>query len=158
MPNHCYQQVEIHGPRTKVQELYEYLLVNDHPEFFNLIIPMPEEVNDAPPTREVGGYELPAWYAWRVKNWGTKWDIADVQLTNPLTLHDDEDVLPESANASFSFNCWTAWSPPVPVWDKLVEMGLSVDADYQDEGMYFEGRYVNGEDECWEPELEEEDA
>ncbi len=157
MPNHCYQQVEIYGPRTKVQELYEYLLVNDHPELFQHLIPMPEEVNDAPPTREHGGYELPAWYAWRVKNWGTKWDVADVQLTNPLTLHDDEDVLPESANASFSFNCWTAWSPPVPVWDKLVEMGLSVDADYQDEGMGFEGRYVNGEDKCWEPDLDEEE-
>ena len=43
MPNHCYQQVEIHGPRSKVQELYEYLLVNDHPEFLQHIVPMPEE-------------------------------------------------------------------------------------------------------------------
>jgi hypothetical protein len=39
-------------------------------------------------------------------------------------------------NASFSFNCWTAWSPPVPVWNTLVNMGISVDADYQDEGGY----------------------
>ena len=160
MPNHCYQQVHLYGPRTVVRELYEYLLVNDDPEFFNLIIPMPEAVNAAPPTRELNGYEVPAWYAWRVKNWGTKWDVADVQITQPLTLHDDEDVLPESMNASFSFNCWTAWSPPIPIWDKLVEMGLSVDADYQDEGFNFEGTYLNGEDKCWEPEdvLDEEDA
>lgn len=150
MPNHCYQQVHIHGPSAKVQELYEYLLVSDHPEFFNLISPMPEEVNDAPPTREAGGYELPAWYAWRVKNWGSKWDVADVQITQPLTLHGED-------KSSFSFNCWTAWSPPIPIWDKLVEMGLSVDADYQDEGMYFEGTYLNGEDKCWEPEIEEEE-
>ena len=150
MPNHCYQQVHIHGPSAKVQELYEYLLVSDHPEFFNFIIPMPEEVNDAPPTREVGGYELPAWYAWRVKNWGTKWDVADVQMTNPLMVHGE-------GKSSFSFNCWTAWSPPIPVWDKLVEMGLSVDADYQDEGFNFEGTYLNGEDKCWEPEIEEEE-
>ena len=158
MPNHCYQQVHLYGPKTKVQELYEYLLVTEDPEFFQHIVPMPEEVNDAPPTRELGGYEIPAWYAWRLDNWGTKWDIVDVQITQPLTLHDDEDVLPESMNASFSFNCWTAWSPPIPVWNKLYEMGISVDADYQDEGMMFEGTYLNGEDKCWEPEIEEEDA
>jgi hypothetical protein len=34
----------------------------------------------------------------------------------------------------------------------------AVDADYQDEGMMFEGHYVNGEDKCWEPDLDEEDA
>jgi hypothetical protein len=157
MPNHCYQQVHIYGLRNKVRELYEHLLVGDHPEFFNLISPMPEEVNDAPPTREVGGYELPAWYAWRVKNWGSKWDVAEVEITQPLMLHDDEDVSPESMNASFTFNCWTAWSPPIPIWDKLVEMGLSVDADYQDEGGCFEGTYLNGEDKCWEPEIEQEE-
>ena len=153
MPNHCYQQLHLYGPRTKVKELYEYLLVTEDPEFLQHIIPMPEEVNDAPPTRELGGYETPAWYAWRVNNWGTKWDVVDVQITQPLTLHDDE-------NASFSFNCWTAWSPPVPVWDKLYEMGISVDADYQDEGMMFEGRYINGVNESWEPDavLDEEDV
>jgi hypothetical protein len=36
-------------------------------------------------------------------------------------------------------------------------MGISVDADYQDEGMNFEGTYLNGEDKCWEPELDEEE-
>ena len=160
MPNHCYQQVHLYGPRTVVRELYEHLLTTDEPQFCQLVCPMPLEIYNAPKTREIGGYEVPAWYAWRVNNWGTKWDLADVQITQPLTLHDDEDVLPESMNASFSFNCWTAWSPPIPIWDKLVEMGLSVDADYQDEGFNFEGTYLNGEDKCWEPEdvLDEEDA
>ena len=78
-----------------------------------------------------------------VNNWGTKWDVVDVQFTQSLlivttmtrTLH-----LCSNRNASFSFNCWTAWSPPIPVWDVLVEHGFqSVDADYQDEGMGFEG-------------------
>ena len=152
MPNHCYQQVHLHGPSSKVQELYEYLLVNDNPDFFQHLIPMPEAMHDAPPVTERGGYETPAWYAWRLDNWGTKWDVVDVQITQPLTSHDDEV-------SSFSFNCWTAWSPPIPVWNKLHEMGISIDADYQDEGMMFEGRYVDGVDECWEPEvLDEEDA
>ena len=156
MPNHCYQQVEIHGPRFLVKELYNHLTKTD-PQFCQLIVPMPFEQWLAPKTKWQG-YEVEGWYDWRVKNWGTKWDVVDVDATQPLTIHDDEDTDPANMNASFVFNCWTAWSPPVPVWNKLVEMGLSVDADYQDEGMMFEGTYLNGEDKCWEPEIEEEDA
>ena len=159
MPNHCYQQVEICGPRFLVRELYGHLTGKADPEFCQVIKPMPFEQWLAPKTKWQG-YEVEGWYDWRVKNWGTKWDVVDVQITNPLTIHDDEDADPANMNASFSFNCWTAWAPPIPVWDKLVEMGLSGDADYQDEGMMFEGQYLNGEDRCWEPEdvLDEEDA
>ena len=160
MPNHCYQQVHVYGPRFLVKELYDHLTKAD-PEFCQVIKPMPFEQWLAPATRLMG-YEVEGWYDWRVTNWGTKWDVVDVEITQSLLLHDDEPDTddPWTMNASFSFNCWTAWSPPIPVWDKLVEMGLSVDADYQDEGMMFEGRYVNGEDKCWEPEdvLDEEDA
>ena len=155
MPNHCYQQVEIHGPRFLVKELYDSL-TKKGPQFCQVVVPMPFEQWLAPKTR-CEGFEVEGWYDWRVKNWGTKWDVVDVEATQPLTIHDDEDTDPANMNASFSFNCWTAWSPPIPVWDKLHEMGISVDADYQDEGMMFEGHYVNGEDECWEPEIEEEE-
>jgi len=158
MPNHCYQQVHVYGPRFLVKELYDNLS-KEEPQFCQVVVPMPFEQWLAPKTR-CEGFEVEGWYDWRVKNWGTKWDVVDVEMTQSLLLHDDEDQEPSGMNASFSFNCWTAWSPPIPVWDKLVEMGLSVDADYQDEGMMFEGRYVNGEDKCWEPEdvLDEEDA
>jgi hypothetical protein len=158
MPNHCYQQVEIYGPRFLVKELYDNLS-KEEPQFCQLIKPMAFEQWLAPKTRSQNGYTIAGWYDWRVNNWGTKWDVVDVQFTNPLYLHDDEPDTgdPWTMNASFSFNCWTAWSPPIPVWDALVGMGLSVDADYQDEGMMFEGRYVNGEDKCWEPDLDEEE-
>jgi hypothetical protein len=139
-----------------VKELYNHLTKAD-PEFCQVVVPMPFEQWLAPATKLMG-YEIAGWYDWRVTNWGTKWDVVDVDITQPLTIHDDEEgTEPFSMNASFSFNCWTAWSPPIPVWNKLVEMGISVDADYQDEGMGFEGRYVNGEDKCWEPEIEEEE-
>ena len=166
MPNHCYQQVHIYGPRFLVKELYDGLTEGGYdphtsnyavnPRFCQLVKPMPFEQWLAPKTR-CEGFEVEGWYDWRVTNWGTKWDVVDVEITQPLTVHDDEDVEPFSRNASFSFNCWTAWSPPVPVWDKLYEMGISVDADYQDEGMNFEGTYLNGDDKCWEPEIEEEE-
>ena len=157
MPNHCYQQVHVYGPRFLVKELYDNLS-KEEPQFCQVVLPMPFEQWLAPKSR-LHGYEVEGWYDWRVTNWGTKWDVVDVEITQSLLLHDDEPDTddPWTMNASFSFNCWTAWSPPIPVWDKLHEMGISVDADYQDEGMMFEGRYVNGEDKCWEPEIEEEE-
>ena len=42
--------------------------------------------------------------------------------------------------------------------DKLYEMGVKVHATYQDEGGMFEGEYLNGEDNTWEPEFEEEES
>ena len=155
MPNHCYQQVHIHGPRFLVRELYGHLTGKADPEFCQVIVPMPFEQWLAPKTKW-GGYEVEGWYDWRVNNWGTKWDVVNVEITQSLLLHDDEDTDPANMSASFWFNCWTAWAPPVPVWDKLHSMGISVDADYQDEGGMFEGRYLNGDDTTWTPEDEEE--
>ena len=160
MPNHCYQQVHIHGPRFLVKELYDALSDEGNPQFCQVILPMPFEQWLAP-NAIWGGYEVSGWYDWRVKNWGTKWDVADVEITQSLLLHDDEPSDdPWTMDASFSFNCWTAWGPPVPVWEKLHALGIEVDAEYQDEGDMFAGAYTCGKDDSWEPEevLDEEDA
>ena len=135
MPNHCYQSVYVQGPRALVQELFFSLTENNR--FCDAVIPMPLD-------RALDSYE------WRVTNWGTKWDVAEAEITQDL------DVSAHEIEAWFAFRCWTAWSPPVPVWDKLHEMGVTVEAEYQDEGGMFEGRYSDGEDECWVPDLEEE--
>ena len=159
MPNHCYQQVNVQGPSYLIDELYASLIAEADPKFCQLILPMPFEVNawkKVKVSSSIGPLyqtDVPAWYDWRVNNWGTKWDVCDVQITNPIEHNED-------GTSTFGFNCWTAWSPPVPVWKKLVELGIDVHADYQDEGMMFEGEFVNGEDRCWEPEevIDEEDA
>ena len=158
MPNHCYQQVHIQGPNFLVRELWEGLTGNGYnpqnngcaknPQFCQLVVPMPFEQWISPRTKW-RGYDVEGWYDWRVNNWGTKWDVVDVQLTNEI--EDDEE------KSSFSFNCWTAWGPPTPVWDKLHNMGISVHATYQDEGGMFEGEYIDGKDNTWEPEFEEEE-
>ena len=150
MPNHCYQQVYIEGPKLLIQQIYESIWVTapEERQFCQLIVPMPFEQWLAPKTKW-GDYEVEGWYDWRCENWGTKWDIVDVQLTNEI--EDDED------KSSFSFNCWTAWGPPTPVWDKLQKMGVKVRATYQDEGGMFEGEYINGYNRSWEPEIEEEE-
>jgi hypothetical protein len=99
---------------------------------------------------------MPDWYEWRNKNWGTKWDVCEAEIDEAgieygEDLNNDEEYAPV---AWFSFRCWTAWAPPVPVWDRLHAMGIEVQADYQDEGGMFEGEYHHGEDKCWQPEEE----
>ena len=164
MPNHCDQQVYIHGPRDLVSMLYSGLTENGYdphrgghalnPQFCQLVCPMPFEQWQAPKT-QWGGYEVEGWYDWRVNNWGTKWDVCDVEkgIEYGEDFNNDEEYAPV---AWFSFRCWTAWGPPVPVWDKLHAMGVEVQADYQDEGGMFEGEYNHGENKSWDPEPEEE--
>ena len=154
MPNHCYQQVHLRGPRNLIKEIYDHLKQTD-PMFCQLIKPMPFEMFVQPRVSKQG-YAIPAWYDWRWENWGTKWDVCDVQFMEEK-LTDLGNRFEDGCEAEFGFHCWTAWGPPLPVWNALVDLGISVDADYQDEGGMFEGRYVNGEDESWEPELDEED-
>jgi hypothetical protein len=126
MPNHCYQSVYLQGPTHLIQHLHKALSKSE-PEFCSTIAPMPFEV----------------------KNWGTKWDVCDPEIDHDgLAYSDDQKV------AWFSFRCWTAWAPPVPIWDRLHAMGIEVLADYQDEGGMFEGEYHHGEDKCWQPEEE----
>ena len=36
MPNHCYQSVEVYGPRFLVKELYDSSNQNEDPEFCQL--------------------------------------------------------------------------------------------------------------------------
>ena len=84
-------------------------------------------------------------YNWCVENWGTKWDVADAEVD------EDVEVSQDALEASFSFRCWTAWGPPVPVWDNLHQKGVTVEAEYQDEGGMFVGEYINGKNKSWVP-------
>ena len=154
MPNHCYQRVYLRGPSHLIQHLH-MALSKSEPEFCNTIAPMPFELwaKETQP-----GQVLPDWYEWRCENWGTKWDVCGAEIDdtyrsknkNGLEYSDDKKV------AWFSFRCWTAWGPPVPVWDRLHAMGIEVEADYQDEGMNFEGAYRDGEESNWTIVHEEE--
>jgi hypothetical protein len=79
------------------------------------------------------------WYMWCVENWGTKWDIGsdngEVRGLNP-TIVDNE--------ATMSFD--SAWSPPIGLYNKLVELGYKVHASYFEPGMAFCGIYTDGYD------------
>jgi len=144
MPNHCEQQVTITGPRALISQIEDNLKCKEA-RFCDLIAPMPFEMWVAPDQGNVG-----AWYEWRNENWGTKWDVCEVEMG-------DLRLIGDGTTKEIEFRCWTAWAPPIPIWDRLVDLGCKVDADYQDEGGMFEGTYKDGLDECWVPAEDEEE-
>jgi len=74
-------------------------------------------------------------YDWCVEHWGTKWDINSPQYTLDG---------PTMVEATFL----TAWAPPIPVFERMKNLGYTVKADYWDEGGFFVGIWNDGDDRC----------
>jgi hypothetical protein len=117
-----------HADLAKVQEFAD---AYNSGETCQRFIPRPESVNNKDAFAEDG------WYTWNVNHWGTKWDFGKDKLDDPLVVQD--------GLASISFD--TAWSPPIQLYDRLVELGYDVDATYFEPGMGFCGVYYNGDDD-----------
>lgn len=77
------------------------------------------------------------WYWDRVNEWGTKWDASGVE-----THWEDE----KRVVIHFS----TAWSPPIGVYEKMLENNIIVEATYHEPGMCFVGSWREGFDEYYE--------
>ena len=129
MPNWCMNNLTIsHADLAKVQEFAD---AYNSGETCQRFIPRPESVNNKDAFAEDG------WYTWNVNHWGTKWDFGKDKLDDPLIVQD--------GLASISFD--TAWSPPIQLYDRLVELDYNVDATYFEPGMGFCGVYYNGDDD-----------
>ena len=93
----------------------------------NEFIPKPVDIGDG-------------WFDWCINNWGTKWDVGageDERYGLKATFVGNE--------ACCSFD--SAWSPPVGLYNKLVELGFRVHASYFEPGMAFCGTYLDGNDD-----------
>jgi len=126
MPNHTDNRVVLsHDDPQRIDYIYNIMNTEDTP-LCQTLIPMPEELEGTSGFDENG---VSGWYAWRLKNWETKWDIYDATCdrmdANTLVL-------------SFL----SAWSPPIGVFHKLVDMGFDIDARYFDEGWLFIGQFT----------------
>jgi hypothetical protein len=124
MPNHTDNRVILsHDDSQQIDNIYNVMNTDDT-ELCNYLVPEP---------RDDAGEPTSGWYDWRLEHWGTKWDIYNATCermdANTLVLSFD-----------------TAWSPPIPVYDKLVEMGFEVNARYLDEGWMYVGEYIDGND------------
>jgi len=124
MPNHTDNRVVLsHDDPQMIDKIYNIMNTGDA-ELCHSLIPEP---------RTADGEPADGWYEWRVDNWGTKWDVYD-------STCDRID-----ANA-LVLSFLSAWSPPMPIYEKLTDMGFDVTARYFDEGWMFIGEYNNGDD------------
>ena len=90
----------------------------------NEFIPVPEVIGEG-------------WYDFCVSNWGTKWDFGGAGNRGL-------DATRVGNQVSCTFD--SAWAPPVGLYEKLVELGYSVEATYFEPGMAFCGIWDNGDD------------
>lgn len=151
MPNWCMNTLEITGPRERVEDIADAFSKG---KLLAHVRPIPEPLNN-PETGSYGGenaeekdalraqlkaeFGYEGWYEWCVANWGTKWDVGG---------RDGDYELADVGNGqcTLTANFDSAWTPPIPVYEVLVDEGLQVKAYYCEPGCGFCGRYEDGDD------------
>ena len=88
--------------------LKEVLKDYEHRSLFNFhaLLPIPADPKLYDDQKLDDGSVIQPWYNWNIANWGTKWNARDVSLER---MGEGEAV--------YNFN--TAWSPPMPIIDRL---------------------------------------
>lgn len=149
MPNWVFNNVDIYGTKEGLDDFrkraleYKSVFTDCDPDdpkpsptqfSFHAFITLPEskfaeyrETNGSrkdPATGEMirtGDTEF-NWYNWNNRNWHTKWDACNPEID-----------INSDTNIQIRFD--TAWSPPMPVFEKMVSMfpGLSFHIEWEEE-------------------------
>ena len=139
MPNWCNNTLTLtHKDPAMITRAKDAL---DRGEFLSEFCPMPRELGDAiangqPNAEMIEKYGYSSWYDYCVNEWGTKWDVGEDGATD---IHPDGTML----NTYFD----SAWSPPIGAYEKLEQLGFTVDAYYYEGGMAFAGTYSDGNED-----------
>ncbi len=129
MPNWCTNKLILTGDSKVIKGLIGQIF--DKNEFFNLVIPR---------------LELDDWD--EDENWGSDRDIdIEDQLINADELRDFLKTKSISEVTTVSMVFYSAWTPPLKVYEKLNELGIDVYAVYWELGSLFCGYYANGEEQ-----------
>ena len=149
MPNWCRNRVTASGDEKQISKIAE--IFSDKKSIFNHIVQspdwkrLPNEKGEFPKLEQMKNpkgevmwetYNFPdgknddRWYHWCIENWGTKWDVSELDIE----YADDEQL-----ELTFS----TAWSPPEGVIEKLKDKypDLSFSCFYDEPGMEVAGYY-----------------
>ena len=158
MPNWCFNHltVSVHNESGKklVQAFKpDHAQGEEEASPFTALYPCPDELmattanfsNDSPEKKaNIEKYGHADWYSWRLANWGTKWDAADICF-----LEENEECV------QIRFD--SAWSPPTEFFEWYAKENPDVVFlnQYDEEGMGFEGfESMSPESgfqaECWE--------
>jgi hypothetical protein len=126
MPNDCENIIIIFNENNSLINRLENALNNE--DFFKEFIPIENNIED--------------WCFWCCENWGTKWDAYDINYT-----------LLKKNTLRIKFN--TAWSPPIPVYERLENIGFIIEAWYNEPGMGFCGKYIKKNNYTYSYELKD---
>jgi len=155
MPNWCNNTVEVyHADPAKLRALVEAF---NKGEMCQFIHPVPEDLKivagsvgpkgspeqNALELKEQANIEkhgYSTWYDFCVNEWGTKWDVGGDGMEAEL------EGLKNDTTLSFD----SAWSPPIGIYERMVEQGYSVRAYYYEPGMCFAGIWWDGDDDFYE--------
>lgn len=97
MPNWCENILSVSGNKKEIKRFAESV-ENGQIISFEKLFPTPPEV-------------MPAWYEWRLANWGTKWDACECKdISEYESVEGNYDPVSEWINGVYF---WTAWSPPM---------------------------------------------
>ncbi len=153
MPNWCNNNVTIsHADSAKMEALASAVREG---KFCNHVIPVPKELTETVAghlgeeyAQELNQFKMQLnqkyfgatdWYGFCTSRWGTKWDV---------DAYDPESVKVVNNTIEFGFD--SAWSPPMGIYEALVEDGFEVVAYYYEPGMGYVGKYDNGVDDCYD--------
>lgn len=163
MPNWVTTEIKIRGKAEDLAAFVKKHIVTQEYEGggkedildFETVIPSPKTAKECPadyianekshivPLEDRPWFD---WYKWNINYWGTKWNSSN-------TSYPEADSILTQGSTEIEIWLDTAWSPAMPVYEKLQEMypNLKIDVYYGDEGGFFVGHlHSNGVDECYE--------
>lgn len=127
MANYCNNQLKVIGDTKQLKEFKKKTQTK------KLLFTL-EKLAPTPKAYLKKGDER--WYEWRIKNWGTKWDVC----ADSISRDGDEDI------DEISFD--TAWAPPLEWLQKVSKIfpKLTFIINYEEPGVCFQGiaKAVNG--------------
>lgn len=133
MANNCENYLKVIGDKKQLKEFNKKTQTKEQAFTLEKLVPTPKAYLKEGDER---------WYEWRIKNWGTEWDV----YPDSISRDGDEDT------DEISFD--TAWGPPLEWLQKVSKMFLKLTfiLSYDEPMMGFKGvaKAVKGklEDKC----------
>ena len=158
MPNWCDNQITITGPNSVIDKIEKIVKEESNDtengllQFFH---PMPKELmetekssDDKKMNRQPFVDGVNNWYDWRVKNWGTKWELCEFYGVDRQYLTEQNEG---ESTISFAFS--SAWAPPIEAYQNFLENNSDcfIRAYYYEGGCDFMGLWEDGIDDCYAP-------
>ena len=109
MPDWVNNQLNIVGTIEEVKSLYSKIKENG--ELLNAMVPQPDNLYMGPLDKEkkleLKKEGIPNWYDWNNENWGTKWDVEDLDI----------DYSEINGKGYISAHFESAWDAPREAYD-----------------------------------------